>query len=333
MEDRRSESSSRLRIGGWLAPRHSAPDASPPPPPTTPSVSALAALPSADTGAADAADVPVGRHRASRRWQRLALAAAVATVAVIVAAQLAGGGTDSRGATSPVAEPGPIWTGDPDESWSLSTPPVSVEPSPSATSASPSATTRPASRKPTTPPVPRIEPSLSVGLSSVPSDVDLTEEGTRDWIHWGLTSSTSVDRRSGTAVITDLGGTSRGRYSNNPQTFSWSNGKPTDTVSGTPTGIYSCGEGSGFTLRVPASPTTRHLRLYAGVWMATGKLAVTLDGESETRALTNPSDITTARFDIDFRANAGTNLTLTWSATAVFNPNCGNVDMQAATLS
>ncbi|GAA2645202.1 hypothetical protein [Paractinoplanes durhamensis] len=181
-----------------------------------------------------------------------------------------------------------------------------------------------------------VTPLLTVTAGAVPNTVDLSREGTRDWIHWGLTDGKSVDRKSGVAAtIQDLGSPGpRGRYDNNPQLFTWSDGNPNRFTGGTPTGIYTCGKDAGFVVRVPASTATRTVHLYAGVWQANARLTVTLDGATPVaRTLTNTQAISTARFEIRFRAAAGSKLTMTWTATDVYNRTCGNVDMQAVTLS
>ncbi|MEU4243284.1 hypothetical protein [Actinoplanes sp. NPDC026619] len=176
---------------------------------------------------------------------------------------------------------------------------------------------------------------LSVSVASVPAAVDLAAEGTRDWLHWGLTSADGLDRKAGgTGEIQDVDGTGkRGRYDNNPELFSWTGGAPTAAAGRTPTGVYSCGVGSTFTLRVPAGPGLRTLHFYAGVWMAQGRLTLGLAGQTADAVLENPEAIRTARFTIRFRAPAADTLRITWTATKVYHPTCGNIDMQAATLS
>ncbi|MET3421902.1 hypothetical protein BJ973_001114 [Actinoplanes tereljensis] len=197
--------------------------------------------------------------------------------------------------------------------------PTAVRP-PETTSASPAAP---------------VSPLLTVTAGAVPSEVDLSSEGTRDWVHWGLADSASVNRKTGvTPLIQDLGSPGRrGRYDNNPQLFSWSDGSPNRTATRTPTGVYTCGQGGGFVVQAPAGPATSTVHLYAGVWMGRGQLTVTLDGATVSKTLENFNAIATARYEIRFRATAGSRLTMTWTATAVNNPTCGNVDMQAVTLS
>ncbi|GIM89754.1 hypothetical protein [Paractinoplanes toevensis] len=196
------------------------------------------------------------------------------------------------------------------------------------------ATRRPTSRPPAASATP-VAPLLTVTAGAVPGDVDLTREGTRDWVHWGLHDGESVDRKSGvTPLIQDLGSPGRrGRYDNNPQLFTWSDGSPSRSATRTPTGVYTCGQGGGFVVQVPAGPAVSTVRLYAGVWMGRGRLTVTLNGAAASRTLENLDAISTSRYEIRFRAATGSRLTMTWTATAVSHPTCGNVDMQAVTLS
>lgn len=328
-----------LRIGGWLEPgARPIDDSRALTGPTRPLALPAGPTSAAAGAAASTGTVHTGRHRAVRRWWRLAAASAAVVLGVIAAVQIA---DDS----DPGATPGtslPLWTGDP---WSVPTPPVSIAPQPSAEPAPPVPTAIPSvpvatqvppaqpSRTPTTPAKP-VTPTVSVTAAPVPAVVDLSSEGGQDWMHWGLTDATSVNRRRGASAIKDLGGTPRGRYDNNPQLYTWTGGSPANTATRTPTGVYTCGQGATFTLRVPASPTTRTLRVYAGLWMAAGRLTVTVPGAATaTQTLENRNAISTARFDIRYKAAAGTELTVTWTATAVYHPTCGNIDLQAATLS
>ena len=183
------------------------------------------------------------------------------------------------------------------------------------------------------PPAP-VTVALTLTQGAAPATLDLAAEGTRDWVHWGLTAPTSVDRRSGgTGEIRDLGSDRpRGRYDNNTTLFSWSGGTPAASASRTPTGVYVCGQGGTFTLSVPATKTTRTLRLYAGVWMAHGRLTATLAGRTATADLENRTTLSTNRFVISFRAPTAQTLRLTWTTTVAYHAGCGNVDLQAATL-
>jgi hypothetical protein len=180
------------------------------------------------------------------------------------------------------------------------------------------------------------QPVLTVTPAGVPNVVDLSTEGTVDWIHWGLRDSRSVDRKRGGSggIVEPDGQSPRGAYANNPQTFTWRDGDPTRTSSRTPTGVYACGTGNGFTLAVPAGAQARTLRLYAGVWRARGKLVLSLpaEGVTATASVENGGAIQTAQFTITFRAPKGGSLQVRWATEQTFDRSCGNVNMQAVTL-
>jgi hypothetical protein len=94
---------------------------------------------------------------------------------------------------------------------------------------------------------------------------DLTAEGTLDWAHFGLQSETSVEHRNGTALIgalTIVGTGPLHQYTDNHLSFSWTNGTPVASNSGTTTGVLIYGAGNGFSIDVPADQTVRTLRIY-----------------------------------------------------------------------
>ncbi|GAA2616815.1 hypothetical protein [Paractinoplanes durhamensis] len=267
-------------------------------------------------------------HRRALQDRRLLVATGVAVVVAVLAGAGLLLGRGSAEEAGPGLQPAAPW-----EPY-VPSPAVSLRPPPApesnATSLAHSAPATKTSAAPTPAPA-----ALSLSVDNVPATVDLAAEGTRDWLHWGLTTADSVDRKAGgTGELQDTGGTgTRGRYDNNPELFSWTGGTPAGAATRTPTGVYACTAGSTFTLRVPAGQTPRTLHFYAGVWMAEGRLTVSVAGKKATADLANPQAIKTARFTIRFRAPEAGTLQLTWAATKVYHPTCGNIDMQAATLS
>jgi hypothetical protein len=184
--------------------------------------------------------------------------------------------------------------------------------------------------------------SLSCSCAVAPAAVDLTAEGVVDWTHWGLSSASSFDHKSGVAARIGnyhvIGSTNAGRYANNPNTYSWQDGTPTASNPGTATGVYIAGQaGAGFELAVPADTTVRTLKLYVGVRSAQGKLEVSLsDGSAlawTDNSVQNASGTSNALYTIHFRAaSAGHTLVVKWTSQTLFNPASGNVTLQAATL-
>jgi hypothetical protein len=206
-------------------------------------------------------------------------------------------------------------------------------PSPSATPTPPAATSKPPARKA---PAPDLG-SVKVVKAGVASTVNLTAEGTRDWVHWGEQSTFSLERdKNGNFAILEGAPTApRFRHGFSPQRFSWTGGSPVDHSDGTPTGIRTCGKGNGFTISAPATTETRTLRLYIGVLAARGKLTAKLStgGGSATATLEDKGNsLSTAVFVVTYRAPEDGKLNLDWVTDAAFNSDCGGVALEAATL-
>jgi hypothetical protein len=183
--------------------------------------------------------------------------------------------------------------------------------------------------------------SLTCSRALIPASVSLTAEGPVDWAHWGLTTATSFNHKSGVTPprISNyalVGAAAADRYQDNPNLYSWGDGTPTATNSGTPTGVYVGGVlSNGFRLTVPADTTVRTLKLYIGVWDAQGRLEVSLSDHSARTftdtGLINTNGTSNAVNIIHFRAaSAGQTLTVKWTIATLFNPTFGNVTLQAA---
>jgi hypothetical protein len=184
---------------------------------------------------------------------------------------------------------------------------------------------------------------LNGSIAAHTGPIDLSTEGTLDWTHWGLTSASSFNRKSGvTAQIsnyTRIGSGAVNRYTGDPFGYGWSDGTPTASVANTTTGIWKSGVNKGFEIRVPADTTDKTLKLYVSVWGAQGRLEVSLsDGSAPTYVDTSLTEPATGNnvhgvYTINFRAaSAGQQLVVRWTVAASFN-SFGNVTLQAATLS
>ncbi|MFC4018883.1 hypothetical protein ACFOW4_13150 [Micromonospora sp. GCM10011542] len=197
----------------------------------------------------------------------------------------------------------------------------------------PSPTPTPSASSPAPLPAP---PVLLVTRADVAAEVDLTAVGTRDWMHWGLRGGDStVRKRDGAGEILDEGGAgTRVGWDGNQEVFSWRDGTPERSVTDTPNGIYTCGTGSGFALAVAGSGELRTVHLYAGIWMARGRLEARLasGGLSTTLRMEDPYTSQSAQFTVRFRAPKGARLVLTWTVEKVFTEHCGNVGLQALAL-
>ena len=214
----------------------------------------------------------------------------------------------------------------------LTSPSSSPTPSPSPSSSpTPTATTA----RPTTPPP---DPgAISIARGGIPGTVDLTTEGTRDWVHWGEQSTFSLerDKNGGFAILEGAPTAPRFRHALSPQRFSWTGGDPVDHSDGTPTGIRTCGKGNAFTISAPAAGATRTLRLYLGVISARGQLSASLStgGATASTSIEQPGGtITTAVLTLRYRAPKAGRINIRWNTAAAFGTGCGGVTLEAATL-
>ncbi|MEV0156970.1 hypothetical protein AB0H57_25020 [Micromonospora sp. NPDC050686] len=205
---------------------------------------------------------------------------------------------------------------------------------PSTRPPAPSPPARP-SRPPAPSPAPPPAPAVAVSQADVPAVVDLTAVGGADWVHWGLGGGAApVRKRGGSGEIADEGGPgARGGYDTNPEGYGWRDGDPVERIDATMTGVYVCDVGNGFRLSVAGDGTTRTAVLYAGVWMARGRLDVRLSGGGPTTTLRleDPHTTHTAQFTIRFQAARGAKVLISWTAEESFT-GCGNVNLQALAL-
>ena len=77
----------------------------------------------------------------------------------------------------------------------------------------------------------------------------------------------------------------------------------------------------------------RTVHLYAGVWMARGRLDLRISGggPASTLRLEDPHTARTADFAIRFRAPPGAKLLMSWTVEESLG-DCGNVSLQAVAL-
>ncbi|WP_200211256.1 hypothetical protein [Micromonospora coerulea] len=272
----------------------------------------------------------IARARQRRRWimETLAAVACLAALAAYLGTEQHAGPRQQERAAGPGTAPG---AGRP------------AVPSPQRSGADAAAASpglRPRQRPPSpsaspSPPPSAIEPVLTLSQADVPARVDLSAAGPVDWVHWGLLGTEPpVRKRNGSGAIRDEGGRgTRESYSNNPEAYAWRDGSPVESASGTMSGVYTCGRGSGFTLAVTGDGVPRTVRLYAGLWMARGRLDARLStgGPTSTVRLEDPHTQHTAEFTVRFRAPRGARLLLTWTVEESFGDG-GNVSVQAVAL-
>jgi hypothetical protein len=184
--------------------------------------------------------------------------------------------------------------------------------------------------------------SQTNSLAFAPPTVDLTTEGAADWVHWGLTTNTSVDRKNGVPAqisnFTPVGPAAVQRYADNFTAFAWTDGMPTSATPGTTSGVFITGLSNGFALTAPADSNSRKLRIYVGAYAVRGQLLAYLSDFSARPYIdTSINDISWdneyAVYQIDYRAaSAGQQLKVEYRSLNLLDPVYGNVTLQAATL-
>ena len=131
--------------------------------------------------------------------------------------------------------------------------------------------------------------------------VPLTTQGTLDWAHWGLTTTNSFDHKANVAQqisnFTIVGAGASHRYGNNSVGFTWTDGTPNTSITNSTTGVYSLGQGIGFSITAPADTTLRTLKVYVGAYRAQGRMVAQLsDGSAADyvdTSVTNTAGVTT----------------------------------------
>ncbi|MGD9628399.1 MAG: peptidoglycan DD-metalloendopeptidase family protein [Pyrinomonadaceae bacterium] len=181
---------------------------------------------------------------------------------------------------------------------------------------------------------------LTASGAAPPGNTNLATQGTNDWAHWGLSSSSSFNRKNGVSQqisnFTPIGNGTVQRYANNPTTYTWTGGTPNTSATNTPTGLFVMGANNGFQLTVPADTTQRTLKVYLGLWAAGGRFEASLSDGSAVpyidTSLLNSSGTTNHVYTLNYRAgSAGQSLTIRWTVSTTFN-QWSNVTLQAATL-
>jgi len=190
-----------------------------------------------------------------------------------------------------------------------------------------------------TPSIPSI--GMLAGSASVaPAGVNLSTEGTLDWVHWGLTDASGFNRKSGTiqqiSNYTKIGNGNIAWLSTNPVLYSWTGGSPITSTVNTISSVYLTGVGNGFQITVPADTTQKTLKVYVGAWAAKGKFEAALsDGSASpfVKYVDSSSGITCKVFTLSFKAlTSGQTLTVKYISDIIYTPNFGNISLQAATL-
>ncbi len=129
-----------------------------------------------------------------------------------------------------------------------------------------------------------LRPILEVETDPAPHALDLTAEGTLDWIHWYWRETVQIVRRKGSppelGSLRVFNATQIGACPTAPVRISWSNGKPTGSRPGAATGLRLSGSKNGLRITAAAGKEPRQLRIYTGVSSATLRLEASLSDQS-----------------------------------------------------
>ncbi len=139
------------------------------------------------------------------------------------------------------------------------------------------------SQTPTKTPAPVISNAfLAAAFSTAQHNINLTQEGTLDWAHWGTIAGSTFQRKAGgSQQISDLtvvGNSKLTDYTTSPYRFTWSDGTPVASTSQNTMEVYVTGKGNGFKATVKAGTTLKRLRIYLGISQGRGQLDVTVNG-------------------------------------------------------
>jgi hypothetical protein len=193
---------------------------------------------------------------------------------------------------------------------------------------------------------------LKGSFSPIPSgtDINLTAAGQMDWVHWGLYTDTSLDRKAGVAPqisnfnsVYDTGNSQAYvyayQYTDNPNSYSWSDGTPSASLTNTTTGVWAYGSpqvGTGFQISVPADTTVRTLKVYVSVFAAEGLFVGSLSDGSATdyrnSSLHSRRNTEAGVYSLEYAANSpGQTLTVWWTLIRSHSASA-NVTLQSAAL-
>jgi hypothetical protein len=176
---------------------------------------------------------------------------------------------------------------------------------------------------------------------SLPIAVNLTTEGTGDWIHWGGRTSSSADRKAGVVPqisdVTLLADRGAETFGDNYTGFTWTDGIPTAQMTNDKTGIYVPGLTNGFDLGFPADRNSRTVKIYVGLYAAQGRFQAWLtDFSARAYASTSLSNFygnDYGAYTLTYAAaSAGQVLRVRYTSRDVFDFDFGNVTLQAASM-
>jgi len=180
---------------------------------------------------------------------------------------------------------------------------------------------------------------LDGNVLTAPSNIDLTTKGSIDWVHWGLTSASDANHKTGGIAqisnVIPIGGAKLPRGTNNLTRYSWNDGSPALNASNTNAGIRVYGEGKGFEFMVRADTSPRMLTIYLGAKNVRGRIEATLSDKSApvySTPIEKLSGVTSQAITLNFQAaSAGQLLSIRYTLESKPG-STGWISLEAAAL-
>jgi hypothetical protein len=182
--------------------------------------------------------------------------------------------------------------------------------------------------------------SISPVFNAPTGTVNLTLEGSGDWIHWGLLSESSTNRKAGVTprigTFTIVGSGPHYQFFDNANGYTWTDGTPRAGVTNTRTGVYIFGVGNGFEIQAPATNAFRTLRVHVGAYAGRGRLRAFLSDFSapvvNDISVNNTGNGPGGIYTLTYSAAApGQKLIVRYTLASRYASD-GNVTLQAASL-
>ena len=169
---------------------------------------------------------------------------------------------------------------------------------------------------------------------------DLTAEGPLDWAHWGANGSAPNRKAGVTSLISDFtnnGSPSISPSTNNPTSFSWSDGSPQMSNSGTTSHVYFKGEANvtvTLTVATAASKRTSFFYLCLNRTRARFDIDFTDGSMAPTSEELEKNDgAMCVRYDVDYSSpNAAARLRVRWTMLTIVDPANTTVRISAVTV-
>ncbi|MDD7793467.1 TIM-barrel domain-containing protein [Clostridium sp. 'White wine YQ'] len=165
--------------------------------------------------------------------------------------------------------------------------------------------------------------------------VNLSQEGTTSWAHYGLNDANSYNYKSGAQLIGDLiSSAGKNRLGDSQINMSWNDGAPVQSADNATQAVYVWGANKGSEIKVKVDKPSR-LKVYTTTWRNDGKFEViSEDGKSKPviEYFSSPNGNGYTCWTVDFIPGSGFKAQ-TVTVRYTNDMEGGNTSIQGATLS